>query len=101
MPSPPEPSPQHPLDDFIRNPLRIRCVEVVEIVTHYLDGALDDRDCERVETHLAGCENCVVYVSQIRLTIELAGATNRSDPLALPANTAELASLIASRNAHS
>ena len=101
MPSPPEPSPQHPLDDFIRNPLRIRCVEVVEIVTHYLDGALDDRDRERVETHLAGCENCVVYVSQIRLTIELASATNQRSHVALPANTAELASLIASRKAHS
>ena len=99
MPSPPEPSPQHPLDDFIRNPLRIRCVEVVEIVTHYLDGALDDRDRAMIETHLAGCENCVVFVSQIRLTVKLAAATSRSEDVELPANTAELARLIANRKA--
>ena len=87
--------------DFISNPLRVRCVEVVEIVTHYLDNALDARDHEAVDTHLAGCEDCVVYVSQIRLTIKLASATNQRSHVALPANTAELASLIASRNAHS
>ena len=87
--------------DFIGNPLRVRCVEVVEIVTHYLDNALDARDHEAVDTHLAGCEDCVVYVSQIRLTIKLASATNQRSHVALPANTAELASLIASRNAHS
>lgn len=87
--------------DFIGNPLRVRCVEVVEIVTHYLDNALDPRDHEAVDTHFAGCEDCVVYVSQIRLTIELASATNQRSHVALPANTAELASLIASRKAHS
>ena len=65
--------------DFIGNPLRLRCVEVVEIVTHYLDSALDRRDHEAVETHLAGCEDCVVYVSQVRLTIKLASSVDRYD----------------------
>lgn len=86
--------------DFIDNPLRIRCVELVEIVTHYLDGALDDRDQEAVETHLAGCENCVIFVSQIQLTVKLAGAVGQREPTTLPANISELSDLIASRKLH-
>ena len=49
MPSQPEES---ELSDFIGNPLRVRCVEVVEIVTHYLDNALDARD-----------HDCLLYTS--------------------------------------
>jgi anti-sigma factor (TIGR02949 family) len=57
------------------------CRDLVEVVTAYLDGALDDVDRRRFEAHLAECEECVAYVDQIRATI--AGA-ERSGAQAAP-----------------
>jgi len=50
----------------------ISCREVVEIVTAYLDGALDPTTLERFEAHLQLCGPCVEYVDQIRATSRLA-----------------------------
>ena len=50
----------------------ISCREVVEIVTDYLDGALEPEDVERMEAHLESCPPCVLYVEQIRTTRRLA-----------------------------
>ena len=46
----------------------LSCVEVVELVTGYLDGALDDATAERVREHLALCDGCAEYVEQMRAT---------------------------------
>ena len=46
------------------------CQELVELVTEYLEGALAPADRARFEAHLAICEGCVNYVSQMRQTIE-------------------------------
>jgi anti-sigma factor RsiW len=56
---------------FVRHPpiSPISCREVVELVTAYLDGALDSRTARRVDAHLAVCEACEVYVEQIRATV--------------------------------
>lgn len=45
------------------------CRDVVEVITAYLDGALDGSDRRRLEAHLAQCEDCAAYVEQIRVTI--------------------------------
>ena len=89
-------SPREP-DDFVANPLVLRCVEVVELVTHYLDGALDERDHAGFETHLAGCTGCTVFVAQIRRTVELSAAVGNAEPATLPANFTELSTLISRR----
>ena len=34
----------------------LSCQELVELVTDYLEGALDDRDVRAFEGHLAGCD---------------------------------------------
>ena len=47
----------------------LNCDELVERVTDYLDGALDDETKRRVSDHLAGCDGCTTYVDQIRQTI--------------------------------
>lgn len=45
------------------------CRDLVEVVTAYLDGALDTVDRHRFEAHLDDCEDCRAYVEQIRVTI--------------------------------
>lgn len=47
----------------------MNCAEFVELVTAYLEGALD-RDTERrFAEHLAACDGCDRYLEQIRATI--------------------------------
>jgi anti-sigma factor RsiW len=51
----------------------LRCKELVELVTDYLEGALTPPDRERFEEHLAACAGCTRYLAQIRETIRLTG----------------------------
>ena len=48
---------------------QIRCIEVVELVSAYLDRELAEREVLRVEAHLRSCEGCTAYVEQMRATI--------------------------------
>jgi anti-sigma factor RsiW len=58
---------------FMRRKRDLACREVVELVTDYLEGALDERDRARFEGHLGGCDGCAAYLDQMRLTLRLAG----------------------------
>ena len=49
----------------------ISCRELVELVTAYLDGALDPELVQRMDEHLKLCAPCVEYVEQIRTTSRL------------------------------
>jgi len=49
------------------------CHEIVELVTDYLEGALDARTAAAFAEHLAICAGCRRYVEQIRRTIDTAG----------------------------
>ena len=57
----------------------LSCQELVELVTDYLEGALDDRDVRAFEHHLAGCAGCTEYVEQLRTTIRLVGTITPAD----------------------
>jgi len=57
----------------------LSCQELVELVTDYLEGALDDRDRRAFEGHLAGCDGCTEYVEQLRTTIRLTGTLTPAD----------------------
>jgi anti-sigma factor RsiW len=50
----------------------IRCLEMVEVVTEWMEGALDDDARADIEAHLAICPDCVAYVDQLRKTTALA-----------------------------
>ncbi len=54
-------------------PEEISCAEFVEVVTDYLEGALDDGNRRRFEAHLAECDGCDTYLDQIRTTVAGAG----------------------------
>lgn len=47
----------------------IACQDVVEMVTEYLDGALDHATRVELEAHLALCRGCDTYLEQMRDTI--------------------------------
>jgi anti-sigma factor RsiW len=49
------------------------CNELVELVTAYLDGALDADTRARFEAHLAGCDGCANYLQQFRETVRTVG----------------------------
>ena len=52
----------------------ISCRELVELVTAYLDGALEPEVVQRMDAHLKLCPLCVEYVEQVRITARLTSA---------------------------
>jgi len=51
----------------------MKCREMVELMTEYLEGALSPLDRERFETHIAGCDGCRAYLEQMRATRNVVG----------------------------
>jgi anti-sigma factor RsiW len=47
----------------------VTCQQFVELVTEYLEGALEPRTRGRVEEHLVICAWCVTYLEQIKATV--------------------------------
>jgi anti-sigma factor RsiW len=53
---------------------------MVELMSDYLDGALDEPVHVRLEEHLAGCEGCTNALEQLRASVRIAGSL-RDEPL--------------------
>lgn len=51
----------------------LNCDEFVEMVTEFLDGALDSEQEREFVDHLAMCDGCDGYLSQFRRTISTLG----------------------------
>jgi anti-sigma factor RsiW len=51
----------------------IICRELVEIITGYLEGTMQEADRRRFEAHLDECPYCVNYLEQMRQTIAALG----------------------------
>ncbi len=49
------------------------CQQLVELVTAYLEDALDTGTRTRFEEHIAACAGCATYLDQFRETIALLG----------------------------
>jgi len=62
-------------------PRHLTCKEIVELVTRYDDGGLDDADRARFEEHLATCGACVTYYDQMRQTVRAVCALDHDAPL--------------------
>ena len=52
---------------------RLRCNELVELVTPYLEGELTPAEAAWVDHHVALCPGCDAYLDQMRQTIALTG----------------------------
>lgn len=51
----------------------LNCDEFVELVTAYLEGTLDPATERRFVGHLAECDGCDRYLSQMRATMDALG----------------------------
>jgi anti-sigma factor RsiW len=51
----------------------MNCRQVVELMTDYLEGALSAIDRARFEEHIAGCDGCTAYLSQLRIARRIMG----------------------------
>ena len=51
----------------------MRCKELVELVTDYLEGRMPTAEVERFEAHLGVCPPCGFYLGQMRLTLQALG----------------------------
>lgn len=83
------------MKDEQRTPgLTIHCQEIVELITDYLEGALDPDMTAEVEAHLQLCDGCDIYVDQMRATIRALGRV----PVETLSETAQSELLRAFRN---
>jgi anti-sigma factor RsiW len=57
----------------------LKCEEIVQLVTEYLEGALSRPDRRRFEDHISGCLHCSEFLRQIRTTIAITGALRVED----------------------
>ena len=47
------------------------CHEILEGISSYLDGDLDQTACEAIESHCADCAACAALVNELRETVAL------------------------------
>jgi len=58
----------------------VTCREFVEVLTNYLEDALDPGERAEIERHIVICRGCSNYVEQMRSTIDLLGRMAAGDP---------------------
>ena len=59
----------------------LACIELVEQVTDFLEGALEPDARARFEQHLEQCDGCGEHLQQVRRTIALLHAVPHEDSL--------------------
>jgi anti-sigma factor RsiW len=51
--------------------MRMKCEEMLQQLSDYVDGSIEPGMCRELEQHLAGCEPCEVVVDTLRKTITI------------------------------
>ena len=57
----------------------LRCAELVDALTEYLDGEVNEAQRRRIEQHLEACEGCRAALDQFQTVIRLAGRLTPAD----------------------
>jgi len=57
----------------------LSCQELVELVTDYLEEALDVATRAAFDRHIAGCPDCTRYLRQLELIVVATGRLTPSD----------------------
>jgi anti-sigma factor RsiW len=55
------------------------CSEIVELMTDYIEGAMEPAVSERFERHIANCPPCAEYLQQMRSVTAVAGRLPEED----------------------
>lgn len=79
----------------------LRCSELVELVTEYLDDAVDSELRARIDDHLRLCEGCRNYLDEMRSTVAALGRIGGSPEPSEPVQAALLAAFRAWRRSRS
>lgn len=64
------------------------CHQLLDSLSAYVDGDLQDELCLEIQQHLTECENCRVVVDTLRKTIYLVKA-NAKEPVEIPEDVHE------------
>jgi anti-sigma factor (TIGR02949 family) len=56
-----------------------QCLELVDSLTEYLDGDLNERQRRRIEAHLEECPGCRAALGQFQTVIRLTGQLTAAD----------------------
>lgn len=77
----------------------LACIDLVNRVTEYLEGELNEGDRARIERHLEVCDGCRAALDQFQTVIHLVGRLTPSDVARIDALTRDrlMASLPAAR----
>jgi anti-sigma factor RsiW len=57
----------------------LRCVDLVDEISAYLDGELDEVERARIERHLEGCPGCQAAIDQFQTVIRLGSRLSAAD----------------------
>jgi anti-sigma factor RsiW len=57
----------------------LRCIQVVRLITVYLDGEVEEDQRRRINRHLEGCAGCRAAIDQFQTVIRLAGRLTAAD----------------------
>lgn len=66
----------------------IRCKDLLDSLSDYVDGTLGNAICQEIETHIAECSNCRIVVDTLRKTVSLYHTT-ADEPANVPAPVRE------------
>ena len=69
------------------SPDDLACIDLVNNVTEYLDGKLDQGQRERIERHLEVCDGCRTALDQFQTVIRLVGRLTPADVARIDALT--------------
>jgi anti-sigma factor (TIGR02949 family) len=61
------------------SPDDLACIELVDTLTDYLDGEVDQGRRARIERHLEGCEGCRAALDQFQTVVRLTGRLSEAD----------------------
>jgi anti-sigma factor RsiW len=67
------------VNDQARTDDELRCIELVDEISAYIDGEVDDAKRSRIERHLEGCLGCQAAVDQFETIKRVAGRLSPAD----------------------
>jgi anti-sigma factor RsiW len=62
----------------------MKCKEIFDKLSDYIDKELDDHLCEEIESHVKDCEPCVAFINTLRKTVELFHTTAKDGTSSIP-----------------